>query len=95
MVKGANNDYSIKKAYAEQKGQISLNVYENGVEKIKKTPLCEIPMVVDDKVVDLVWLVRKVREQEEMIADLREQNKAIPILKESVKQLTEILKGEL
>ena len=95
MTKGEKNDYSTKKKYAEQKMQLSITTYENGQEKIVKMPLCDVPMVVDDKVADLVWLVRKVREQGVMIQDLIEQNKAIPILKESIKQLTEIMKGEL
>lgn len=65
MNKG-NNDYSIKKLYAEQKHQIQIFVYENGVEKTKKIPLCDVRMVVDDEVVDVAWLVREAREQKKI-----------------------------
>ena len=68
-----NNDYTIKKAYAEQKHQIQIYVYENGVEKTKKIPLCDVRMVVDDEVVDLVWLIREAREQKKINVVLRDE----------------------
>ena len=90
-----NKDYSVKKKYVEQKYQLGVTTYENGVEKTQKKPLCEIPMMIGEQewtISKLVQEYEKTKLQADKVPILEEQ---IKILKEAVNSVVETLKGAL
>lgn len=87
-----NKDYSVKKKYVEQKYQLGVTTYENGVEKTQKKPLCEIPMMIGGQEWTISKLVQVLEEREQAwqvrVKFLEEENaKLNQALEKTIKDL--------
>lgn len=72
-----NKDYAIKKSYANQKNQVPVNYFVNGVKKQKEQPLCFVEFMVGNELWTVEKLIHTVQGQAELIGQLQTANEVL------------------